>query len=179
MDIMLERLASVLSAFVILSLVVEKIADFIKLRNPELRTKTLVTEDKAEDKEKTREKRILFRNILVGSCLALFLKADAIQMLISGEPGEVLGWENVFFFKDEIIQDFAIVNQQYFQNLSFHGNTGGVIFSWFFALVGMFVTGVALSFGSKFWHDVLGIIYEVKEAKATLRKNRNYTNFRM
>jgi hypothetical protein len=171
MDIIIERLAGVASAFLILSLVVEKINDFIKLRNPVLRTRTSVDEEDAADKEKKREKKILARNIVVGVVLALFLKADAIQMIVSGEPGEVVGWENVVFYQSNLdtIQELSPLNQAYFKNLSFNGEKGIWIFYWFFTLTGIFVTGVALSFGSKFWHDILGIIYEVKEAKAKIR----------
>jgi type IV secretory pathway VirB2 component (pilin) len=32
------------------------------------------------------------------------------------------------------------------------------------ALVGTVVTGIALSFGSKFWHDVLDRVYGVRAA---------------
>lgn len=41
-----------------------------------------------------------------------------------------------------------------------------VVFKWLQMLIGVVVTGVALSFGLKFWHDIVGILYEVKEARA-------------
>jgi len=164
MELMIEKLAALAGAFFVLSLTVEKISDLLKLRNPDLRTKRV----NDPDAEKMREKRILGKNMLVGILLALALKADAFQMLVSGEPGEVIGWENVFFYDESNALDLTLSNAQYFESLSF--TTKGVkpFVFWLFTLAGIGTTGVALSFGSKFWHDILGIIYQVKKARENL-----------
>jgi len=116
MDMIIERLLGITSAFLILSLVVEKVNDFWKLNKGSLNVRGT-----NQIEEKTREKRILARNITVGVILAFFLKADAMQMLISGEPSEVIGWENVLFYSsnEEARNDLSMANQQYFRNLSF------------------------------------------------------------
>ncbi|HKZ40940.1 MAG TPA: hypothetical protein VJ044_08250 [Candidatus Hodarchaeales archaeon] len=160
MDIIIERLAGLVGAFFVLSVVVEKIADFWKLWKAEIRVKEV---NKAD--EKNREKRILSRNITVGIVLALFLKADAVQILVSGEPSEVVGWERVLFFNQESVYELSDTNFQYYKDLSCNSTGGRSWIAWLFACVGILTTGVSLSFGSKFWHDLLGIIYEVKRSK--------------
>jgi hypothetical protein len=165
MDNVLGNLAGLVGVFIVLSLVVEKINDLIKLRNP-----ALSVHKTSEEKEKERERDILFRNILVGIGIALVLKADAMQILISGEGAEVIGWEKVFFLGQPEEEELTAANFFYFENLAFRNGAGMGLFAWLFALVGIATTGVALSFGSKFWHDVLGIIYELKEARASVRR---------
>ncbi len=160
MDTIVERLISVAGAFFVLSLVVEKVADFWKLHKPDIRVKKLKA-----DEEKDRERRILARNIIVGIAVALFLKADSIQMLTSGEPGQVLGWDNVLFFNNDRMADLNNDNIIYFNALRFSSAGEGII-KWIEMLLGIGLTGMALSFGSKFWHDLLGVLYEVKQVKS-------------
>jgi len=176
MDIVIDRLAAVAGAFLVLSLVVEKINDFIKLRNPKLRLKTKPDVEDAEDKEKKREQGILTRNILVGIGVALFLKADAIQMIVSGQPGEVIGWENVISLDDDDKDEMEASNINYFASLQ--GKDSKFLFTWLYTLCGIAMTGVGLSFGSKFWHDVVGVIYEVKKAKENLSQQAGKKNKR-
>lgn len=162
MDIILEKLISTASVFLVLSLAVEKITEYIKLRKKELRVKP-----SGKDAEKEREKSILARGLLIGILVALFLKADSIQMLVSGEPGEVIGWENVVLYDEVQIDELTPANYYYFKALTFNdASFGEFLFRWIQAVIGILITGVALSFGSKFWHDIVGILYEVKEAKA-------------
>lgn len=104
MDPILERLIDVGGAFLIVSLVVEKIADFLKLH-----TEGLSVRAKDPGAEKQREKGILSRNILIGIILAFFLKADAIQMLVSGAADEVIGWENVLFFAPDRVNELTSI----------------------------------------------------------------------
>lgn len=170
MDAVLERLIDVGGAFLILSLVVEKVADFIKLRNTELSVKLVKPSEQGE--EKKREGKILSRNIWIGLILALFLKADAVQMLVSGEPGEVVGWENVFFMDEESQELLSASNAEYFSALRFGVGAGKVFYTWIFMVIGIALTGVSLSFGSKFWHDLVGILYEIKEGKAKMAGRR-------
>ena len=101
----------------------------------------------------------------MGIVLALFLKADAVQILVSGEPSEVVGWERVLFFNQESVYELSDTNFQYYKDLSCNSTGGRPWIAWLFACVGILTTGVSLSFGSKFWHDLLGIIYEVKRSK--------------
>lgn len=42
--------------------------------------------------------------------------------------------------------------------------------------MGYIVTGLFLSLGSKFWHDLLGILYKYKNARQTLSKADTYTS---
>lgn len=167
MDMILEKVIGVGASFLVLSLIVEKITDFVKLRNNDIRKKFTNPED--AENEKLREKAILLRSILVGVALAISLKADAVQMFISGEPGDALGWEYILFYEEGRIAHLTPENYYYFQALAFQ-DTGLIesLFRWVQMLIGIIITGVALSFGSKFWHDLIGILYEVKEAKARL-----------
>jgi len=167
MDIVLEKLLAVASSFLILSLVVERIADFIKLRSKDLRTKFDRTTE--PDKEKEREKGIVTRSIIIGVLVALALKADCIQMFVSGEPGEVLGWENVLMYEETTVDQFTPANYYYFKALTLQEtNAFGFLYRWVQVLIGITLTGFALSFGSKFWHDLVGLLYEIKEVRAKI-----------
>ena len=167
MDIMLERLIDVGGVFLVLSLVVEKIGDFIKLNKENLRRRPPKAKKPEDiDEERVREGKILSISMLIGVILAFFLKADAVQILVSGEPGEVIGWENVFVYNEDVVEQLSMSNAEYYYDLGFRGTFRKGVFSWLFAIIGISITGVALSFGSKFWHDLIGVLYEVKEAKA-------------
>ena len=42
---------------------------------------------------------------------------------------------------------------------------------------GFFITGVFLSLGSKFWHDLLGVLFYIKNAKRTLSQGSTFTEY--
>jgi len=167
MDPNLGRLVSVAGSFLILSLVAEKLADFLKLNNMSLRNKK-----KNHDDEKIRERDIVKRTILVGLIISFFLKADAIQMIVSGEPGEVMGWQNVIFYAENDVIELTGTNYNYYRAL--HGDDFGatrMIFTWLQLVLGMGISGAALSFGSKFWHDLIGLLYEIKDARSRINSS--------
>jgi hypothetical protein len=126
----LVNLVVLLSA---MSVAAERLANWLKLGNSDLREKQV-----APEAEKERERGIALRALAVSVTLALLMKADFFEILSHLEaPWDTLGWVRP------------------------EGNawTPGQLLH---ALVGTVVTGIALSFGSKFWHDVLDRVYGVR-----------------
>ncbi|MBI4500785.1 MAG: hypothetical protein HY700_06445 [Gemmatimonadetes bacterium] len=86
--------------------------------------------------EKDRERRIGHRVLLISVLLALVLKADLFQILANLDaPWDTLGWTP--------------------------GPPTGLLHT-LNTIAGMVLTGIALGFGSKFWHDVLDIVYRTR-----------------
>ena len=67
-------------------------------------------------------------------------------------PWSTLGWVK--------IQDNYWTRSQALQNLG----------AFLTALVGSCFTGLGLGFGNKFWHDILGIVYEMRDKRRELNK---------
>jgi hypothetical protein len=135
----MDAFAPVINLLVLLSalsVAAERLANAIKLRDPELRKKR-----SGSGEEKDREQRIALRALLVSVLLAVALKADFFQIVSHlHAPWETLGWAG-----------YA------------EASTGRMVQ----AIGGMVVTGVALGFGSKFWHDVLDIVYGARDSVRT------------
>jgi hypothetical protein len=130
-----------------LSVAAERLTNLAKLRNPHLRNRT------GEGPDAKREYVMAVRTFLAGLLVALVFKADLFEILANlDDPWQTMGW------------------------LQLHGsrwvpapvstNLGTAIY----AVIGSLFTGVALGFGSKFWHDVLGTVYEVRD---TARKRKD------
>jgi hypothetical protein len=126
-----------------LSLAAESIAGLLRSR-----------EERARDDKKAR-KNIQRLALLTGLAISFILKADAVQMFISGEPGEVLGWQNVIFYDEQEAIELTSSNYDYFRALT--GNNfgpGRVVFTWAQLALGMGISGSALSFGSRLWNSI-------------------------
>jgi hypothetical protein len=135
-----EPLINLLVLLTILSVVAERVANVIKFRTPTLR-------DREVDREKEREREgsIQSRAILIGVAVAVLAKADLFSILTHlDDPWSTLGWVRV-------------TGAQWYQSPALQ-STGAVLY----ALAGSALTGLALGFGSKFWHDVLSTVYELR-----------------
>jgi len=130
-----EPLVNLLVLLSALSVAAERVANWLKLGDPDLREKK-----ESPPEEKARERRIALRALAVSVALAVLVKADFFAILTHPEaPWDTLGWVRP----------------------AGDGWTLGRLLQ---ALAGTLVTGIALAFGSKFWHDVLDRVYGVRNA---------------
>jgi hypothetical protein len=133
----------------VLSLICERMANFLKLQFSNKRLLLMFkmgnTRDRSKDpaEEKRRELRILKLNLLCGVVTAVAMRADLISLLENAtNPSSVIGW----------------------------GSTTKVTAPWYLQAVGFLLTGLFISLGSKFWHDLLDLLLEVKNTKALLNE---------
>lgn len=143
---MLEQIIQLVTILFLLSMVCERVADFLKhyLNNSQrLGIGDTITKFPGDDiKEQARAYRILKINVWCGIITAVILKADLIKILNNvQDSGKTIGWSNI---------------QEYKQ------------LDYLFLPFGLILTGCFISFGSKFWHDLLDILLEIKNAKRTL-----------
>ncbi len=137
----LEPVINVLTLLTVLSITAERLTNVLKLQNEKLREK----KSRNSKQELDRHRSIQARNLAMGIFLALIVKADMFSIVAHlDNPWTTLGWVRVS-------------GAQWFQTAAL-GDIGTVIY----AIVGCLITGVALGFGSKFWHDTLGAIYELR-----------------
>jgi hypothetical protein len=142
-----------------LSMICERVADFLKHYLSEanggwgytikkiLRIGDLVTKGKPNSiQEEKRYYRILKINIWCGFVTAWALHADVFTIINKiTKPFEAIGWQNVTWIWDK--------NWQW---------KGSMTYEWVIFLIGCFATGCFISFGSKFWHDLLDILLQIK-----------------
>jgi hypothetical protein len=141
-----DAFINVLTVLTVLSVAAERVTNVVKLRrHGEWRA----------DADRQREFRITWTNIAIGAGLALTMKADLFAMLARADaPWSTLGWttwDGTKWVRTDALQNVAGAAQ---------------------AVLGSLVTGVSLGFGSKFWHDVLGIVLEMRtlvQNKATVQ----------
>ena len=89
----------------------------------------------ATREEKNRERHIARRALSVSVLLAVAIKADFFELLARMDaPWATLGWQRF----------------------------SGSISLFLYSVAGSALTGLALGFGSKFWHDVLDIVYSTR-----------------
>lgn len=115
------------------------------------------TNEVSSDKEKQDVSfGITKLSILIGVLLAFAFHANLFEIVGSSKPHNVLNWKN---FIDEWKRS----------------DTNGF---WLVCttLTGCFCAGFLLSFGSKFFHDLLEILCEVKQAKRTLSDPNTYAS---
>jgi hypothetical protein len=122
-------------------MIAERITNVLKMRNDDLRIRKL-----SESDERVRELRIQTRSLTVCIFVAVLLKADIFTIIAHlEEPWRTLGWVRV-------------TGAQWFQTPSLGGVDTAI-----YSIVGCVFTGFALGFGSKFWHDILGSVYEMRD----------------
>ncbi|MDH5589088.1 MAG: hypothetical protein OEZ65_05995 [Gemmatimonadota bacterium] len=144
----LEPLINLIVVLAVLSLAAERATNLLKLGQPDLRVRT--TDDA---KEKLREQAITWQSVFIGVGLALLMKADMFEILASlNAPWDTLGWVRV--------TDSGWVRVPATANLG----------TALYAAGGSVVTGLALGFGSKFWHELLDGILELRGLAQNLKK---------
>ena len=132
----MDRIIEATVILLILSLITEKIANFIKMQFESLYLKS--SESK---KEKERVKRIQTLTIAIGVSVALISKANLF----------LLFKENFQLFWTDIGSD-------------------GILS----AIIGSIIAGLFLSLGSKFFHDLLDMLLEVKNLKRKLNDRADW-----
>jgi len=157
---MLQQIIQLITILFLLSMVCERIADFLKYYMSDSHVfkiqkdffkvgDTLTKFPNDELKEKERVFRILKINVWSGILLAAILKADFIKIFNNiTEPTKALGWNN-------------LDNYQTFVD-------------WGLLPFGIVLTGLFISFGSKFWHDLLDLLYQIKNTKRVLSDPETY-----
>jgi type IV secretory pathway VirB2 component (pilin) len=129
----LEPLINLLVLLTALSVAAERLANALKLGDADLRQKKASPQE-----EKARERRIALRALAASLALALLMKADFFEILSHLEaPWDTLGWARP-------------EGDQWTVSLLLQSINGTI------------VTGISLAFGSKFWHDVLDLVYGVR-----------------
>jgi hypothetical protein len=150
-----QPLINILTVLTALSVAAERITNLLKLQSPSLRvTETKPGEDKEakKDAEKARESAIARRSVLVGIGVAIVLKADLIAILRNAQaPWETLGW-------------FGLDGEMMVSSAALQSPTAIAT-----ALIGSVAAGFALGFGSKFWHELLDGVLELRN----MAKNKN------
>ncbi len=142
----LQPILNLLIVLTILSLAAERVTNILKLRRARLR-------DKATDEagEKMRERGITTLTLFVGIGLCLLLKADFFDIVTNlKDPWQTLGWVQ--------IRDYQWSRAPASLELG----------PAFFAVGGCLVTGICLGFGSKFWHDMLDLVHELRQKAKNL-----------
>lgn len=136
----LEPYLNLLVLLTVLSIVSERITNVIKLRSSALRVPHT-----DPSQEKTRERGITLRSILVGIVVALLMKANLFEILASlDSPWQTLGWVQI--------------DGPRWVRTTASQSSGNFIYS----LAGCVITGFALGFGGKFWHDILDSVFELR-----------------
>lgn len=141
-----EPLINLIVLLTALSIVAERVTNVLKLRRPKLKAR-LDGQDNPE-----REAAIALSALGIGVLVALLVKADLFAILKQlDNPWATLGWLQVDKYTWTRTPATATL-----------GNAAHCI-------AGCVLTGCALGFGSKFWHDTLGAVYEVRN----MARNRN------
>ncbi|MGO4289850.1 hypothetical protein [Chitinophaga sp. RAB17] len=146
----------------LLSLISERISNFLKLNLPEVPEGRKFwkfipggpfrTQSEDPDCEKIRERRIAWLALISGFTVAFLAKANIFSMFrYMDRANETLWW-----YKDaeRAIKDY-------------HEPLGEII-------IGCILTSLFISLGSKFWHDLLDLLLEVKNLKRKLNDERTF-----
>ena len=135
-----EPFVNLLIVLTVLSVTAERISNILKFKRPTLRDRQ--TDRKAERK---REGEIQSQTLIIGIAIAVLAKADLFAFLTHlDDPWSTLGWVRV-------------IGTQWFQSPATQ-SLGTILYS----LGGCALTGLALGFGSKFWHDILSTVFELR-----------------
>lgn len=147
----MDQISGVLFVFFVLSMVTERLGEFLRYWGPFLtliRIKDVTTKRDTPAEEQKRYFQNLKINIPIGISVALILKADIFSLINDSASGKFhLGWENR-------TDDQNIV----------------------WIIFGCFITGFFISFGSKLWHDLLDIVLEIKRAKQQINDDNSDAN---
>lgn len=150
----MESMIALAGILFILSMINERIVNFIKLQFSEKSLMGMqlgnLKEKKSRNEEDDRNKRIILLNIITGTIVCLMIRVDLISMMGDiDQPARGIGWEKF--------------------------DRGSVV-SWITLLPGCFLTGCFLSLGSKFWHDLLDLLLYTKDMKGKLVEQAGYVD---
>lgn len=140
----MEHLTQVLLTLFILSLVAERLTNFLKLKREKLRLK------KAGSEEKERQLKILRLAVLSGLMVAAIVKADFFEMINPQHEQGITSWE-VYLSQWKAVE-------------------GSKIWLSIRLIIGIIITGLFISQGSKFFHDLLDIMLQFKVGRETVAK---------
>jgi hypothetical protein len=144
----------------ILSMIAERIVTWIKIYFGKggRRLWFLFNSDKknlrkaySQEDEKSIEVQILGLNICISILIALVANANLFSIFKAVEPFTAFGWDNYNF-------DLSI---------------DGFVF-FMYSLVGCSLTGLFISLGSKFWHDMLDLLFYTKNLREKLSQSQPY-----
>lgn len=146
----LKPLLELLVLFIVFSAVVERCTEVLKFR-----VKDLLVSSNSEQTEKERVYDITWRSVVVGIFLAMLVKANVFEMVILPENvWRTLGWLRV--------------DTDPWAPAAAAANLGTVAY----ALGGSILSGLGFSLGSKFWHDLLGIVEEYRRLVRSRREGK-------
>lgn len=137
-----EPLINLLLLLSVLSMAAERLTNVLKLRRARMRVALA-----SEAEEKKRERDIGEISLLVSILVAVLVKADLFEILGRLDaPWDTIGWVRVN--GTEWVRSSAL--------------SGAA--SFLYAVGGSLLTGIALGFGSKFWHELLDIVLKARES---------------
>ncbi|MGC4101327.1 hypothetical protein [Ferruginibacter sp.] len=146
---------SIVTMLFLLSMLQERIAEFFKtyLSCKKMWGRDIVGDTTTkflpgDPREQRRHYRILKLNIWIGFLTAFLCHASLFDILKVNTTDRSIGWP------DHISFNFCFTPTCILNGLSF--------------IVGCLLTGILISLGSKFWHDVLDILLEVKNVKKSI-----------
>jgi len=167
----MDKVYGLLFILFVLSQISERIANFLKLKLSDTRLMLKAgdnwfkrnlsfgnTKVKSNDQEleKDREFRILKINIATGIFIALSFRTDLFTIISNiDNPTAHIGWVNIG-------TDFKAFNAV------ITCDPVAVILFGLELLVGCIITGVFISFGSKFWHDILDLVLQAKNFRSMM-----------
>ena len=169
---------SIIIVLFVLSMINERVVTFVKLYFSKgvgsfltnwlvHKTEDLSVKHGTEKEEKIREMKILRLNIIFGIIVATCANANFFEILKNGQPGNGLGW------LEEI--EMMSADDKRFDWLEMIGRTTAA--DWLLLLYsafGFIFTGLFISLGSKFWHDLLDLLLQVKNLKGKLADKETY-----
>lgn len=161
----MNNLTSIVTVFFILSTICERVAEFLKQFLSEKKIGkweiigNTVTKFAPESREENRRQyRILKLNIICGFITALLCHASLFDIIRNiKDPGMGIGWP------EGSLPKLTFTSTDIFNHVAF--------------LLGCLLTGAFISLGSKFWHDLLDILVEAKNAKRAVNELNNMPNF--
>ncbi len=136
-----NSIISIVLILLILSLITEKVTEFIKLNLASMQRPAFPN----PESERQREKKILLLSVMVGIIVAFITNADFFKIV---ETSGIQPWKG--------FNDFSVLS-----------------------IPGFIITGLFLSQGSKFFHDLLDTLLYVKNIKKSLYKNQEQINNRI
>jgi hypothetical protein len=147
---MLQPYLNLVILLTVLSIIAERMTNVFKLRRDDLKLRS-----KDEAGEKNREQKITLMSVAMGILVAVLAKANLFEILANLEsPWTTLGWVE--------LNSFEWVRSP--SSSSF----GAFLYS----LGGSIITGLALSFGSKFWHEILDTVFELRGIARGIKEQR-------
>ena len=156
-DPTLNRGISIVIMFFILSMISERFITFVKLYFVEGKRLWLLISKEDDlslkgdtpEEEKEREMKILKVNISLSIFIAFLANANFFNILKNDSPYSAIGWSDNSFKNFEWTQIHLTI-------------------------IGCILTGLFISLGSKFWHDMLDMLLQAKNLKQKLGDKATY-----